>query len=161
VQELFSQQPELQRLAQNAYSAANWESATERDRFFGSENISVGQYLANTLAFAEARRRNPGARLTNAMVQSAKNNLAIGALNDTRQFVAVLRRMRDDAVSDLELANRDLRDLSERGAIQFNAPPPRQAAPPPAQQNVPPPPPGIDPNVWQFMTPEDRALWQQ
>lgn len=86
-----------------------------RNRLF-DDRLSGVQYVANSLAYAEARRRNPGARLSNAMIQEAKSNMGLGGVGGDAQLNEVLRIMEQQSERELNLANQEIQSIFQTGA---------------------------------------------
>lgn len=82
-----------------------------------------------------------------------------------RDDAATAVRKLDGLKRDLEwttralVAGRGLR-LEDMPGMEGERPAARQAAPDAPADDAPPAPEGVDPNLWKFMTPEERALWQ-
>lgn len=117
-------------------------------------NIPAIEMMANLLAFQYAKTTT-GERLSNEMLRAAKAALGLEGL--TANQASSLARI-DMAIKQMESQEQILRDIRTNGvgAGQPSTP----AAPPTPMDAAGAPPEGIDPADWEFMTPEERALFQ-
>lgn len=105
------------------------------------------------------RGGNPNARIAEQLRMNA------GDLQDYAEFLEWYTGRNQTTSGALEQFNR-YRATGRPGRRQswrqyFGAGPvPGARAPAPAPQTGTAPPPGVDPGDWQYMTPEERALWQ-
>lgn len=110
-------------------------------------NIPAIEMMANLLAFQYAKTTT-GERLSNEMLRAAKAALGLEGL--TANQASSLARI-DMAIQQMSSQEEILRGIKKNGT---GAP----AAPggPEVMGDVPD---GVDPADWEFMSPEDRALW--
>jgi hypothetical protein len=122
----------LARLGEEAMSDTGWASPEERDRFF-SDRLSGVDFLVRSLAYAEARRRNPGQRLTNQMVRDTIDSMGLGALRGDAQFREVLDIMERQTRRQHDRARQEIQSAATRGVPNQPGLPestaPTQAAP--------------------------------
>jgi hypothetical protein len=98
--------------------------------------------LNQTLQLIELAIRDNLAVANGAGTYSARD------VADARRNLVGLSGLRDDYAAVIESFGRR------------ESAPPRQNAPETTNQNDRPPPPGVDPADWQYMTPEEKALWE-
>lgn len=113
-------------------------------------NIPAIEMMANLLAFQYAKTTT-GERLSNEMLRAAKAALGLEGL--TANQASSIARI-DMAIKQMESQEGILRNIRTNGV---GAGQPAPAAPPTVTGAVPE---GIDPADWEFMSPEDRALFQ-
>lgn len=114
--------------------------------------IPAIEMMANLLAFQYAKTTT-GERLSNEMLRQAKAALGLEGL--TANQASSLARI-DMAIKQMESQEQILRDIRTNG-VGAGQPAPVGAAPVPMTGAAPE---GIDPADWEFMTPEERALFQ-
>lgn len=116
-------------------------------------NIPAIEMMANLLAFQYAKTTT-GERLSNEMLRAARTALGLDGLT-TNQQDATARI--NTAIKQMESQEQILRGI-RTGGVGAGQPTP---AAPPAAPIAPAgeAPPGVDPAVWEFMTPEERALF--
>lgn len=115
-------------------------------------NIPAIEMMANLLAFQYAKTTT-GERLSNEMLRAAKSALGLEGL--TANQASSLARI-DMAIKQMESQETILRNIRTNGVGAGQPAPP--GAPPTTMDG--PVPEGIDPADWEFMSPEDRALFQ-
>jgi hypothetical protein len=117
-------------------------------------NIPAIEMMANLLAFQYAKTTT-GERLSNEMLRAAKAALGLEGL--TANQASSLARI-DMAIKQMESQEAILRNIRTNGVGAGQ--PPAAAAPTTPMGGADAPPDGIDPADWEFMTPEERALFQ-
>lgn len=115
-------------------------------------NIPAIEMMANLLAFQYAKTTT-GERLSNEMLRAAKAALGLEGL--TANQASSLARI-DMAIKQMESQETILRNIRTNG-VGAGQPAPAGAAPVTMGGGVPD---GIDPADWEFMSPEDKALFQ-
>jgi hypothetical protein len=182
--ELLQEQQALQRL--NAYGKSvggmptgirNWAaSVTAKFRtMLGSKELNPAEFARMTgegqlqalLGLFRTDVVGPGVMTefdAQRVLQALGGN--VGALQNPQ----VVERLLSDLYADKMQRTQLLEMEINRNAPVFNAPPMEISAPPsfggtgappaPDGQSQEQPPPGVDASVWQFMTPEERALWK-
>jgi hypothetical protein len=110
-------------------------------------NIPAIEMMANLLAFQYAKTTT-GERLSNEMLKASKAALGLEGL--TANQASSLARI-DMAIEQMGSQEQILRGIKKNGTGTPTAP-----GAPEVTGEVPE---GVDPADWEFMSPEDRALW--
>jgi hypothetical protein len=100
--------------ARGAMDANNWASQGDRDRFFNNQ-ISGVEFLVYSLAYSEARRRNPGSRLSNQMIRDTMNSMGLSNFRGDESFRVVLDLMERQTINQNRRAHETARNILQTG----------------------------------------------
>jgi hypothetical protein len=111
--------------------------------------------MGNLLAFQYAKTTTGGERLSNQMIQEAKRALGLDSMTANQADSTARLNTAIELIGQQEAI---LRNIKQGGLGAQTNPPPVPVPDAAVSASVPA---GVDPEVWKFMTPEERALWQQ
>jgi hypothetical protein len=113
------------------------------------ENIPKAQKMMLDLAYVNARMANPTGEVSRQALERSIESLGGGSmLSNNASVLAAIRTMRQGL---------NAQGVSIDRLRNPQATAPQQTDP---QAGATGAPENVDPNVWQYMTPEERALWQ-
>jgi hypothetical protein len=153
---------------EQAYQDALGGGVTDEafEELFGNPDLSGVQMLANALAYTVARVFDPSGPLSTQDVNAFRVDAS--PTTSTAELLANVSVHRRLASRRQESAYMRMEQLQAPREALFSLPEPRgrrgpSGQPPapgaPAQSAPRPAPAGVEPEVWEFMTPEQRALW--
>jgi hypothetical protein len=122
-------------------------SEEQFNKLFNDPTLSELRLFENSLGFTLAQLRSPDQRMLATVINRSLEDAKLTGLTSSADVINRLEAIHNQFDSRIDSLNRRIGDDAPTRTRQ----PAEQPAGPPA---------GVAPEVWEVMTPEERALWQ-